>query len=134
MTAFCVLNLLEKFGSSSIYAQLTTSIRILRPVSRIIGTSANLLEGDMLTIHELMYGMMLPSGNDAAVALGVHFGGLLMSAGTKNPIIEISENQIIRRVRAQKIVSAKNYLLEQQNKAMKQKIQLINMSEDLKNF
>ena len=30
------------------------------------GTSAQLLENDELSIQELMYGMMLPSGNDAA--------------------------------------------------------------------
>ena len=54
------------------------------------GTSAYLLENDILTVQELMYGMMLPSGNDAAEALGIHFGGILMSNGTKNPEIEVT--------------------------------------------
>ena len=43
----------------------------------MIGTSAQLLEGDTLTVNELMYGMMLPSGNDAAYALADHIGGLI---------------------------------------------------------
>ena len=30
------------------------------------GTSAQLLDRDLLTIEDLIYGMMLPSGNDAA--------------------------------------------------------------------
>jgi hypothetical protein len=39
-----------------------------------------------------MYGMMLPSGNDAATALGCHFGGILKNAGTKNPEIIITSD------------------------------------------
>ena len=54
-------------------------------MSLINGTSANLIEGDTLTVLELMYGMMLPSGNDASVALGVHFGGILKHGGKKDP-------------------------------------------------
>ena len=54
------------------------------------GTSAQLIENDVLTVNELMYGMMLPSGNDAAQALGIHFGGILLSNGAKNPEIEVS--------------------------------------------
>ena len=57
--------------------------------------------------------MMLPSGNDAAVALGVHLGGVMKSNGAKDPAIIISENQINRRLRAVKIVAAKNYLQDQ---------------------
>ena len=33
------------------------------------GTSAELVEGDTYMVLELLYGMMLPSGNDAATAL-----------------------------------------------------------------
>lgn len=41
------------------------------------GTSAELLPNDKLTIRELMYGMMLPSGNDAAQSLAIYFGNLV---------------------------------------------------------
>lgn len=37
--------------------------------SDIRGTSACLKAGDILTIEQLLYGLMLPSGNDAAFAL-----------------------------------------------------------------
>lgn len=49
------------------------------------GTTANLLAGDTLTIKQLMFGMMLPSGNDAAHALAKHFGTYLMRAKKEQP-------------------------------------------------
>ena len=40
------------------------------------GTSmAGLNPGDRLTLEQLLYGMLLPSGNDAAKAIAVHVGG-----------------------------------------------------------
>lgn len=56
-----------------------------------------------------MYGMMLPSGNDAAVALGVHFGGIIKHQGTKDPTVHISADSIERRLLAMKIVAARNH-------------------------
>ena len=38
------------------------------------GTSACLREGDILTVFDLVHGMMLPSGNDAAMMLAETFG------------------------------------------------------------
>lgn len=34
-----------------------------------------LQEGEVLTLQELLYGLMLSSGNDAAVALAIYCGG-----------------------------------------------------------
>ena len=65
MTAYTVLNLVEKLGIN-INTELVT---ITEEATHVIGTSAELVAGDMLTIKQLMYGMMLPSGNDAAFAL-----------------------------------------------------------------
>ncbi len=39
------------------------------------GSSMYLKEGEVLTLQELLYGMMLSSGNDAAVALAIYCGG-----------------------------------------------------------
>jgi len=85
MTALCVLNLIDKYECASKYASMNTLIKIIRPVSRIQGTSAELIEGDTLSVRDLMYGMMLPSGNDASVALGTHFGGIIRSQGKADP-------------------------------------------------
>ena len=41
----------------------------------IEGSSLYLQEGEILTIQELLYGMMLRSGNDAATALAIYCGG-----------------------------------------------------------
>ena len=39
------------------------------------GSSMYLKEGEILTVQELLYGLMLHSGNDAAVALAIYCGG-----------------------------------------------------------
>lgn len=39
------------------------------------GSSMYLNEGEVLSIRELLYGLMLASGNDAAVVIAEHFGG-----------------------------------------------------------
>lgn len=51
-----------------------TEVEVSRYASSIGGTSANLREGDLLTVKDLMYGMMLPSGNDAALTLAELIG------------------------------------------------------------
>ena len=42
-----------------------------------IGTSANLLSGSLVRLKDLWRGLMLPSGNDAAVVLAENFGLLV---------------------------------------------------------
>jgi len=51
-----------------------TYIEIPAICEQIIGTTAGLWFGDMLSIKDLLYGMMLPSGNDAAFLLARYFG------------------------------------------------------------
>ena len=43
-----------------------TLIKISAKTCELNGTTANLLAEDELSIWELLHGMMLPSGNDAA--------------------------------------------------------------------
>ena len=38
------------------------------------GSTSDIQAGESLTVGELLYGLMLPSGNDASVALAEHFG------------------------------------------------------------
>lgn len=47
----------------------------------VSGTSAELVEGDIYTVEQLLYGLMLPSGNDAAVCLA-DWGGKLLTNKT----------------------------------------------------
>lgn len=50
-------------------------MRIPAEAVGIEGSSMYLQEGEVLTIQELLYGLMLSSGNDAAVALAIYCGG-----------------------------------------------------------
>ena len=50
-------------------------VRIPKEAVGIEGSSMYLQEGEVLTIQELLYGMMLHSGNDAATALAIYCGG-----------------------------------------------------------
>ena len=50
-------------------------MRIPREAVGIEGSSMYLREGEVLTLQELLYGLMLSSGNDAAVALAIYCGG-----------------------------------------------------------
>ena len=47
------------------------------------GTSARLRTGDVLSVWDLLHGLMLPSGNDAAVVLAEHFGQYLFEVATR---------------------------------------------------
>ncbi|CAL9512724.1 D-alanyl-D-alanine carboxypeptidase [Streptomyces sp. enrichment culture] len=54
-------------------------------------SSARLIVGDKVTVRQLLYGMMLPSGCDAAMALADKFGsGSTVSARTKNFISKMN--------------------------------------------
>ncbi len=50
-------------------------MRIPKEAVGIEGSSMYLQEGEVLTLQELLYGLMLQSGNDAAVALAIYCGG-----------------------------------------------------------
>lgn len=54
-------------------------VPISKNAARINGTSARTRAGDIFPCTDLLYGMMLPSGNDAALALAEFFGRLLIS-------------------------------------------------------
>lgn len=41
------------------------------------GTSANLKEGNILSLKDVFYGLMLPSGNDAAVTISLYMGTIV---------------------------------------------------------
>ena len=50
-------------------------VKIPKEAVGIEGSSMYLKEGEVLTVQDLLYGMMLHSGNDAAVALAIYCGG-----------------------------------------------------------
>ena len=50
-------------------------VKIPKEAVGVEGSSMYLKEGEVLTVQELLYGLMLCSGNDAAVALAIYCGG-----------------------------------------------------------
>jgi D-alanyl-D-alanine carboxypeptidase (penicillin-binding protein 5/6) len=46
-----------------------------------IGSTSEVRAGESLTVRDALYGLMLPSGNDASVAFAEHFGERLRPAG-----------------------------------------------------
>jgi len=65
MTSWVVINLCKDWGLDT----KKTEVIVSDIAADIRGTCANLKPGDILTVDQLLYGLMLPSGNDAAFAL-----------------------------------------------------------------
>ena len=57
------------------HCALEESVEILPEYTAVEGSSMYLRAGETYTVEELLYGMMLVSGNDAAVALACHTAG-----------------------------------------------------------
>ncbi len=54
---------------------LDNYVKIPREAVGIEGSSIYLKEGELLTLRELLYGLMLQSGNDASIAIAINVGG-----------------------------------------------------------
>ncbi len=50
-------------------------VTVSRNAALVQGSTINLTTGEMLTMKELMYGLLLRSGNDASIAIAEHIGG-----------------------------------------------------------
>lgn len=62
--------------------ELDRRVRIPREAVGIEGTSLYLCEGDVLTMRDLLYGMMLRSANDCALAVALEIGGSIEGFAT----------------------------------------------------
>ena len=54
---------------------LSDIVTISKESSQITGSTMHLAQGEKITVHALLYGLLLVSGNDAAVALAEHTAG-----------------------------------------------------------
>lgn len=70
MTALVALEILDEIG-----AGLDSVVTIPAEAAGIEGSSVYLKAGERVTMEELLYGMMLQSGNDAAAAVAICCGG-----------------------------------------------------------
>ena len=60
-----------------------TFLQVSKNAATVGGTSAKLRTGDVLSVWDLLHGLMLPSGNDAAITLAEHFGQYLFEVATR---------------------------------------------------
>lgn len=75
MTAWIVCQLARENPSV-----LEETVTFSEAADRTPGSTADLKAGETTTVGTLLYGLLLPSGNDAAVALAEHFGPRLAPA------------------------------------------------------
>ena len=73
MTFYITLVILEKFRLHP----KDVRIKVTKKASETIGTTADLRYNDILSIEDLLYGLMLPSGNDAAVLIAQAIGTIM---------------------------------------------------------
>lgn len=57
------------------FGNFDTEITVTAEMVAVEGSSMGLLAGDTVTLHDLLYGLMLSSGNDAANVIAYHLGG-----------------------------------------------------------
>ncbi len=76
MTAYIVLTLAAE-DAKVLDEVMTFSDR----ADKTTGSTSDLKVGDKVTVRDLLFGLLLPSGNDAATAFAEHFGGRLKGEG-----------------------------------------------------
>eukprot|EP00826_Nyctotherus_ovalis_P049084 TRINITY_DN5867_c0_g1_i11.p1 TRINITY_DN5867_c0_g1~~TRINITY_DN5867_c0_g1_i11.p1 ORF type:complete len:319 (+),score=57.84 TRINITY_DN5867_c0_g1_i11:103-1059(+) len=81
MTAYTVLRVVCRLDIGILKARVTVSSEAFM----MSGTSADLLVGDSLTVWDLLHGLLLPSGNDAAICLAEYFGFIINEIKLRPP-------------------------------------------------
>jgi len=61
------------------YGNLDDVVTVSKNAASIWGSTIKLTSGEQLTLKELMYGLLMCSGNDAAIAIAEHIGGSVES-------------------------------------------------------
>lgn len=81
MTVIVTIEAVEKWGIKMSINMLKIGllVRVTDVAAKMTGTSANLKAGNWITLRDLLYGTMLPSGNDAAYTLAEVIGYLFLA-------------------------------------------------------
>lgn len=82
MTSYLVYRIMKRFKMNP----KKEIVSVSKYASGIGGTTARLKEGDKLCVYDLLHGVMLPSGNDAATALAEHFAKVIKEDREKQAI------------------------------------------------
>jgi len=76
MTALTAINIIKKYDISV----MGSKIEVNNEAALQGGTTAYLSEEDLLSLWDLMHGMLIPSGNDAAYSIAYYFGELIVES------------------------------------------------------
>ena len=79
MTAYTVLRVAER--DPTVMREMVT---VSPAADQTTGSTADIRAGEEYPVGELLYGLLLPSGNDASVALAEHVGGRLLDGETSD--------------------------------------------------
>ncbi|EAS05970.2 D-alanyl-D-alanine carboxypeptidase family protein (macronuclear) [Tetrahymena thermophila SB210] len=125
MTCYIVCDLLNKYDfkrNDEIKLTLKKDqiITVSKIASKMIGTSALLRHGDQLTLWDLLHGLMLPSGNDAAFAISEHVGSLIYES---SPIFQQKKYQNPKLVSCNPKAGQKEFIKVMNQYAQKLKLQ-----------
>jgi serine-type D-Ala-D-Ala carboxypeptidase (penicillin-binding protein 5/6) len=86
-------------------------INVSEAAARTNGSSARIRQGDRIPVREMLYGLLLPSGNDAAAAIAEHFGPRFRDPNAENPPAPIASFVAEMNRRAGRLMLAEaNYL------------------------
>ena len=80
-----------------------------------VGTTAELEPGDRLSLLDLLYGLMLPSGNDAAVAISIGLGAFLLEHA--KPLGHLEAEQRQQSAKASPALNARRAFMREMNAA-----------------
>jgi len=91
MTCYTALKLATKYDVNLDYTRVLVSQR----ASKIGGTTAELSTGDTLYLWDLFHGMMLPSGNDAAIAIAEYFGQVVKDKSLPEQRVDAKDHKTV---------------------------------------
>lgn len=69
--------------------KITDVVTVSKESTHSLGSVINLREGEMITVESLLYGLLIPSGNDAAHALAKHSATLAPYINSERDPVEI---------------------------------------------
>jgi D-alanyl-D-alanine carboxypeptidase (penicillin-binding protein 5/6) len=90
MTSFVIIQIIRKIKLNA----KKTLLQASKNAASIGGTTAKLKPGDVLSVWELLHGLLLPSGNDAALCLAEHFGQYLYEVASSKYKSKTDENRL----------------------------------------
>lgn len=83
-TAYTCCRILEELGLLDTKSMKNIYMQTTLTATQVGGTSAYIQNNERITIYDCLCGMMLPSGNDAAIVLATEFGRWLYLTTDKN--------------------------------------------------